>query len=98
MTYKDRYDLSYNAYIVGTLLYELTGHRVEFGITYSKPDERGRQRVAIYDSHGLRDKVVTEYMQPAQLDRAMQAMRDTLVYFLNDKRETEEWERGHSNA
>lgn len=98
MTHKDRYDLSYKAYIVGTLLHELTGHTVEFGITYSEPDERGRQRVAMYDSHWLREKAVTEYMQPAQLDRAMQAMRDTLAYFLNDKRETEERERGHGNA
>lgn len=94
MASKDRYDLSYKAYNVGTLLHELTGHTVEFGIAYSKPDERGRQRVAMYDSLGLRDKVVTEFMQPAQLDRAMRAMRDTLVYVLNDKRETEERERG----
>lgn len=98
MTHKDRYDLSYKAYVVGTLLHELTGHTVDFGIAYSEPDERGRQRVAMCDSHWLRGEVITEYMQPAQLDRAMQAMRDTLVHFLNDKRESEEWRGGQGNA
>ena len=81
MTAEDRYDLAGTANEVGKALTRLCGEYIHFGIHYSKPDERNRQRVAMYDTrdwHGESD--VTEMMQPAQLDRCMRNMLSVLEF------------------
>ena len=81
MTAEDRYDLSWTANEVGKALTRLCGEYVHFGIRYSRPDERNRQKVAMFDArdwHGESD--VTEMMQPAQLDRCLRNMLSVLEF------------------
>ena len=81
MTAEDRYDLSWTANEVGKALTRLCGEYVHFGIRYSRPDERNRQKVAMFDTrdwHG--ERVVTDMMQPAQLDRCMRNMLSVLEF------------------